>query len=245
MLNFAVCDSHREDMEKSVNLVKAWSPVQDNLEIKIKQFISPWDLLDSVSGGETFDVFLLDTLLPEMSGITLGKRLSEQLFNPLIVYLSSSADFYPDAFRIYAFNYICKPISREKLFPVLDKIATQYERRRYRVFLLKTSEGIIRIPYHTIMYAELLSHVCHFHLSDGKILKSQYLRSGLSQFLAPILTENNFIRTHASFVANLSFSSGLEPNMLHMTDGSTIPIARSCATNVRQNYINYWLQEDG
>lgn len=243
MLKLAVCDDDRMDMETTVKLIKEWLRKQYSPEVKIKRFCSPYNLLDSVSGGEAFDVFLLDILMPEMSGIALGEQLSKQLSDPLIVYLSSSRDYYPDAFRIYAFNYICKPVSRESLFPVLDKIACRYERRRDHVFLLKTSEGMIQIPYHEIVYAELLSHVCHFHLADGKIWKSQYLRSGFGQFLTPILKENNFIQTHASFVVNLDFSGRLTSNTLHMTDGSAIPIARSYTMNVKQEYINYWLRE--
>ena len=244
MLYLAICDHNKRDLEKTESLILEWSHGQNKPEIKVKKFRSPFQLLDAVSEGEVFDVFLLDTLLPEMTGISLGERLSDMLTDPLIVYLSSSKDYYPDAFRLYAFNYICKPASKDILFPLLDKIDCRCKQRKNNIFILKTSEGILPIPFHMIVYAELLSHVCHFHLADGRHLKSLYLRSGFNQYLAPILKQPNFIKTHTSFMVNLNYSCCLTTGVLSLTTGSTIPIARSFAAKVQQRYISHWLEEE-
>ncbi len=244
MIQLAICDDDKRDLAKTTELVKEWLHEPNKPEIKIKKFASPFLLLDAVSGGEAFDIFLLDILMPEMNGISLGEQLSNLLPEPLIVYLSSSTDYYPDAFRLYAFNYICKPVGKERLFPVLDKIARCFEQHRNHVFILKTAEGIMQIPLHSIVYAELQAHVCHFHLADGRHIKSQYLRSGFNQFLSPILEQPNFIKTHTSFVVNLNYSHSLTNSALSLTTGAAIPIARSFAAKVQQSYIGYWLREE-
>ena len=102
---------------------------------------------------------------------------------------------------------------------------------------------MIQIPLHSIVYAELQSHVCHFHLTDGRHLKSQYLRSGFNQYLAPILEQANFIKTHTSFVVNLNYSSSLTSGAMSLTTGAVIPVARSFNARVQQKYIGYWLRE--
>ena len=162
----------------------------------------------------------------------------------LIVYLSSSRDYYPDAFRLYAFNYICKPVEKDILFPLFDKIANRLQQQNGSVFILKTATGIQQISFHMVVYAELLSHVCHFHLADGRHLKSLYLRSGFNQFLAPLLEQPNFIKTHTSFVVNLNYASSLTTNTLSLTTGDTVPVARSFTAKVQQSYISYWLREE-
>ncbi len=244
MIQLAICDDDKRDLTRTVELIKEWLYEPNKPEIKIRKFASPFLLLDAVSGGEAFDIFLLDILMPEMSGISLGEQLSNLLAEPLIVYLSSSTDYYSDAFRLFAFNYICKPVDRQLLFPVLDKIARRFEQHRDNVFILKTTDGIIQIPLHSIVYAELQAHVCHFHLADGRHLKSQYLRSGFNQFLAPILEQPNFIKTHTSFVVNLNYSNSLANGSLSLTTGAVIPVARSFTARVQQNYIDYWLKEE-
>lgn len=243
MLRLAICDDDKRDLVKTANLSQEWSRRQNKPEIKLKTFRSPFHLLDDVSGGEAFDFFLLDILMPEMTGITLGEQLSQILAEPLIVYLSSSRDYYQDAFRLYAFNYICKPVERNILFPLFDKIANHLHKQDCNVFILKTAEGIQQIPFHMVVYAELLSHVCHFHLADGRHLKSLYLRSGFNQFLTPLLEQPNFIKTHTSFVVNLNYSNGLATNTLSLTTGDVVPVARSFAAKVQQSYISYWLKE--
>jgi Response regulator of the LytR/AlgR family len=244
MIQLAICDDDKRDLTRTAELIKEWLYEPNKPEIKIKKFSSPFLLLDAVSGGETFDIFLLDILMPEMSGISLGEQLSNLLAEPLIVYLSSSSDYYPDAFRLYAFNYICKPVGRELLFPVLDKIARRFEQHRDNVFLIKTTDAMIQIPLHSLVYAELQAHVCHFHLADGRHLKSQYLRAGFNQFLAPILELPNFIKTHTSFVVNLNYSSSLTNGAMSLTTGAVVPVARSFNARVQQKYIGYWLKEE-
>jgi len=243
MLRLAICDDDRTDLKKTAEMIREWCHCQNNPDIRIHSFRSPYNLIDSVQAGETYDIFLLDILMPEMTGISLGEQLSSLLADPVIVYLSSSRDYYPDAFRLYAFSYICKPAEKDNLFPVLDKFASRYSQQKDPVFILKTSEGIRHIPLHNIVYAELLSHICHLHLADGQHLKSLYLRSGLNQFLAPVLEQPNFIKTHSSFVVNLDYSSRLCTGYLALTDGNSVPVARSFAAKVQQSYIDYWLQE--
>lgn len=244
MIQLAICDDDKRDLAKTSDLIREWSLKPNKPELKIKKFTSPFPLLDAVSKGEAFDIFLLDIIMPEMNGISLGEQLSGLLAEPLMVYLSSSTEYYPDAFRVYAFNYICKPVDRKVLFPVLDKVTNRLKHRKNNVFTLKTADGIIQIPLHSIVYAELLSHVCHFHLADGRHFKSQYLRSSFNQFLAPILNQSNFIKTHTSFVVNLNYSSRLTSSSLSLTTGDSVPIARSFAAKVQQHYISYWLGEE-
>ncbi|MCI8371832.1 MAG: response regulator transcription factor [Lachnospiraceae bacterium] len=243
MLKLAICDDDPLDLKKTVTLIQQWQFRPNLPEIRIRSFHSPYQLLDCTAQGEEFDIFLLDILMPEMTGITLGEQLLDRYCDPLIIYLSTSRDYYSEAFGVYAFNYLCKPISQNSLFPVLDKIARRYEKRRDHVFLLKTSEGLLPIPFHTIVYAELLAHVCHFHLSDGRVVKSQYLRLGFHQFLAPLLEQENFIKTHTSFVVNLAFSSSLTNSTLALTEGSMVPVSRSFCAQVQREYMNYWFRD--
>ncbi len=243
MLRLAICDDDGTDLAKTSEIIKEWRCQENHPDIRIHTFRSPYNLIDSVSGGDTYDVFLLDILMPDMTGISLGEHLSNILGEPLIVYLSSSRDYYPDAFRLYAFNYICKPVRRDNLFPVLDKIARNYGKKKNEVFVLKTSKGFRQIPLHQIVYAELLSHVCYLHLADGQCLKSLYLRSGFDQFLAPVLEHANFIKTHTSFAVNLDYSERLTVGSLELTTKDTVPVARSFSAKVQKLYIDYWLQE--
>lgn len=243
MVTIAICDDNQMDIDKISNILNEWANISNNTQIQIKSFTSPYQLVESVSNGESYDIFLLDILMPEMSGISLGEQLQNMLIEPLLIYLTYSADYYADAFRIYAFQYICKPVQKDNLFPVLEKAFIHLEKRKNEVFLLKTSEGVVSIPLQQIVYVELLSHFCHFHLEDGKILKSLYIRTAFNSFIAPLLIQDRFVMTHVSFVANLNFARTLSRTALIMTTGASIPITRSFASQVQKLYMTYGLRK--
>lgn len=244
MLNIAICDDESTDADKINKLVLAWSDSRQE-EIRIRQFSSAYLLLDEVSRGSAFDIFLLDILMPDMTGISLGGQLQNHLMEPLLIYLTISEDFYPDAFRLYAFQYLCKPITQGGLSAVLDKALLRCEKRKKDMFVLKTTEGIIQISVHTIVYVELLAHVCHFHLTDGRVLQSQYLRTSFDSFINPLLQQQRFIKTHTAFVVNLEFSGKLTPTALSLTTGVTVPVTRTFTEQVQRCYMAYALQEEG
>lgn len=243
MLRIALCDDNHGDVVIITKLIKEWGAGKKAKEIRIKSFAAPYALLDAVWRGENFDIFLLDILLPEMTGIRLGERLKQILPKPLLIFLTSSEDYYPDAFRLYAFQYICKPAHPEALFPVLDKALSCCEKRKTDVFLLKTADGIARIPFQSIVYVELLAHICHFHLSNGECMESLYLRTSLDNFIEPLLRQKRFVKSHSSFVVNLDFTSKLTANSLLLTTGASVPVTRTFAAGVRQSYFSYGLRE--
>ena len=243
MLILAVCDDDKTELEKIAVAVKEWIAKQSKEDISIKVFSSPYSLLSAITRGEQFDLFLLDILMPEMTGITLGEQLQNLCKEPLIIYLTHSEDYYPDAFRIYAFQYLCKPIRKPDLFEVLNKALTRLEKHRQNVFTMKTPNGIVQLPLHTIIYVELSAHICNFHLADGTICHSRYLRTGFDNFIAPLLRHGHFIKTHTAFMVNLNYAGRLTPNSLTMTTGVSIPVTRAFSNEVQKRYMEYALRD--
>lgn len=244
MLTLAICDDDRTELERVTALVRAWSVTHPDEEINVRSFSSPYALLAAAERGEVFDMFLLDILMSEMSGIEVGEKLRDLYTDPLLIYLTVSEEYYPDAFRLYAFQYLCKPVHGNALGEVLDKALARCERGRQSVFMLKTAGGVVRIPLHTLVYVELLAHICHFHLVDGTALQSKYLRTGFGDFLAPLLQHSRFVRTHAAFAVNCSFVKKLASGRVLLTTGADIPVSRAFAGEVQRRFVEYALREE-
>lgn len=245
MINIAICDDNKMDLGNTAEMIQEWVSNKTNAEFSIKCFLSPYTLLKAIAKGNSFDIFILDILMPEMNGIILSEQLHSLTTDPLLIYLTSSKDYYPDAFRLYAFQYICKPIQKNNLFTVLDKAYLRLDKQKRSVFSLKTPDGIVQVPLNTIVYAELLDHICHVHLADGQTLQSQYLRTGFDTFSHPLLQHLRFIKTHTAFIVNLSFASKLTAMSLSLTTGATIPVSRTFFKELRRCYIEYGLRDAG
>ena len=48
------------------------------MPVQIQAYSSPYDLLDDIEKTGGFDLYLLDVVMPHMTGVTLARRIREQ-----------------------------------------------------------------------------------------------------------------------------------------------------------------------
>ena len=121
MLNIAVCDDEKLWLENTVGLLNDYYTVHNEITVKIQAFQSAYDLVESVEENAGFDLYILDVMMPEMTGIQVGTKLRAAEKRGLIIYLTTSKDFALDAYSVQPFHYLIKPVEKECLFAVLDK----------------------------------------------------------------------------------------------------------------------------
>jgi two-component system response regulator YesN len=85
----------------------------------------------AVLARESVDLMITDIRMPVMDGIELMERLQELPERPAVVILSGYDDFpyAKAAIRYQAKEYMLKPIVREELFSVLERMETELGRR--------------------------------------------------------------------------------------------------------------------
>jgi len=81
------------------------------------------ELLEQAEAEGGFDLYVLDVIMPELSGIDVGVKLRELGSDAPIIYLTTSPDYAVDSYLAQAFYYILKPVDRFQLFEVLDRAA--------------------------------------------------------------------------------------------------------------------------
>ena len=62
-LHFAVCDDNTKDMNTLSAMIKKWAGQVPERDVLIRQFVSPYGLLDALSFGDDFDIFFLDIFM--------------------------------------------------------------------------------------------------------------------------------------------------------------------------------------
>ena len=88
-----------------------------NMEYKI--YTNPLELVNQIEKGVHYDVILLDVFMPGINGIQCAKDI--RTFDSLvkIIFLTSSAEFAVESYSVKAYQYLLKPIQKEKLFLTL------------------------------------------------------------------------------------------------------------------------------
>lgn len=86
------------------------------------------DLLAAVEAGASFDIYILDILLPGMRGTEVAERLRERGDQGKIIYLTSSSVFEKQSDEVHVFDYLIKPIQPEQLYNVLDRAIAELDK---------------------------------------------------------------------------------------------------------------------
>ncbi|MDF2586924.1 MAG: response regulator containing CheY-like receiver and domain [Anaerocolumna sp.] len=68
------------------------------------------------------DIILIDVNMPEENGIDFVKRVLKDRECIKVVFITSHKEYALDAFEVYAFDYILKPVNSRRLIDTIEKI---------------------------------------------------------------------------------------------------------------------------
>ena len=86
------------------------------------------DLMAAVENGASFDIYILDIILPGMRGTEVAAKLRERGDDGKIIYLTSSSVFSDQSEQVHAFGYLVKPIQPEQLYEILDRAISELQK---------------------------------------------------------------------------------------------------------------------
>lgn len=226
MIRIAVCEDNKKDLAHLRQMLNRIEIPCDITEYETAESL----LADLEIRGNTFDLFLLDIYLPGMTGVEAARRIRARKKTALLVFLSTSEDFYREAFDLYAFHYLIKPIRKDLLSEVMQK-AVNIINRPVETLRISFSGQDTILRQADIAYVSSSNHVLLFHMQDG----TAHTSYGKLDELQPRLSGNFFVRCHKSFIINVRHVSKLAKEGFYIED-TLIPISRTYAANARERY---------
>ena len=227
MLRIAICDDEEKQLNQTSALLNTYLHSRPGLHGQIEVFKSGETLLARAEAERGFDLYVLDILMPELSGIDTGRRLRALGEGGEIIYVTCSNDFAADSYDVRAFFYLLKPLEEEKFFQVLDGAVEKLNRRRGSAVVITTADGPRRI---------LLEHT-------DDIVDSQTIRVSFHEAAASLLTDRRFRQCGASFVLNFQHVTGVNGQTALLDDGQAVALPRMAAADFKKAWGNYWLTD--
>lgn len=241
MLRIAVCDDDAFQLKSTRHYLEHYISAR-GLTAKIFEFSSGHEMLNALMEEGNFNLYILDIVMPEMSGIDLGKELRKQDSTGSVIYLTSSPDFALESYDIRAFHYLLKPVAEDRLFSVLDDAVKTLCQLNETALQVKTRDGIIRILYDNIVYTELHGRTVHYLLIDGGIVESMTLNMPFREAMATLLDDPRFMLCGSSYVVNLYYVKMVEKNGVLLSDGRRLSLPRAACPGLRAAWSDYWLE---
>lgn len=239
MLTIAICEDDPDTSQRIQALVNRFRENHPDLATP-EVFLSSAGLLERIERGNSFDIYLLDIVMPGFTGVEAARRLREKSPDCVIIFLTLSQDFALDAYRVGALQYLLKPVDPLALFTVLETAVELLGKREKKTIFVSTIRGRENLPLSDLVYVECRNHILTYHLADGTVLPGRTIRSSFEVVMAPLLGERNFIHPHKSFIINADFIQRLTPQAFTMTDGAQIPITKSRYATAKSKYIQYF-----
>ena len=115
MLRIGICDDNREDIDRIKRLAVRFSAEHPEIPVQIQVYDLPYDLLDDIEKTGGFDLYLLDVVMPHMTGVNLARRIRERKERAEILFLTVSREYAVDAFSVKASGYLIKPVRKRTL----------------------------------------------------------------------------------------------------------------------------------
>lgn len=165
------------------------------------------------------EVVFLDIGIKGQNGIECARILCDLDPKVKIIFATAHTEYMPEAFELYAFDYLVKPFDVERMDRTLSRIASLMQNTacepgekisrpeyRYDKLLVKGKESMsfINIPDIILIQRENNATVIYTE-------KDSYVTSASMAELEKKLDPEQFMRSHKSYIINLSRIRKIEP----------------------------------
>ena len=236
MLRIGICDDNREDIDRIKGLAVRFSAGHPEMPMQIRVYDLPYDLLDDIEKTGGFDLYLLDVVMPHMTGVDLARRIRERKERAEILFLTVSREYAVDAFSVKASGYLIKPVRKADFDEAVLDCIRRLSPESNPAFMLKSKDGLHRIPIHELVCIESFNHNQVCTLSDGSTLETA---ATLAELMDELKEYPAFVRPHRAYIVNMDFIRGLTTYELLLTNGKRIPIPRSGYGKLKNAYLAY------
>ena len=201
------------------------------IEIETEVYFSSEDFFAHCGSG--FDLILLDIELGGMNGIEAGERLrrAEQKEQAQILYISAKESYAMELFHNRPFDFLVKPVSKERLFAALQEYVRVYDANA-EFFVFTHERKRLRVPASDILYFQ----------SNRKKLIVAAVHECIEVYekLETVLQSpqgSRFLRIHRCYAVNPQHITAFSYEEVTLTNGERLGISRSLRQSVSERLL--------
>lgn len=165
------------------------------------------------------EVVFLDVEMPLLNGIECAKKITDIDPKVIIIFVTAHEEYMPEAFEVYAFDYLVKPFKVSRLSQTLDRIKNAGEIRTPTFdniitslpgipnkLMIKNKESISFVDADEIILIQREDRSTVIYTQHDRFVTSEALGE-----LEERLGRDLFFRCHKSYIINLGAISKIVP----------------------------------
>ncbi len=236
MLTCCICDDDPKDLAAIRAMAEDFSKAHPEFPLRLQAFSSAYGLLEHMEREGGFDLYLLDILMPQMAGLELARRIRQRQEPSEIVFLAVSREYALDAFDVAACGYLVKPIDKGKFEQTMLRAAGRLAQPENSSLLLKTRDGLRRVPFRDLVLVESFNHDRVCTLADGAQCVTSDTLTALMERLGG---DSRFFSPHRAYIINFEHITALNADSVVLSNGQCSPVARTALSALKRAYVDY------
>lgn len=238
-MKLVICDDNLKDLNELESLLIKYENHRSDICFEIEKFSDSSTLLHKLQHNEAADIYILDIIMSQTTGIDLGNEIRKTNALSTIIYVTTSDVFAMDAYNIHALRYLLKPIKENNFNEALDYTLSHMNAKSDSVYVVKTKTGLESILYSQIEYIENFFRKLKIHLTNGEIVTSIYIRESFEKEIEELINSHKFVYVHKSFLINMNYIRTVLQHAVVMDSGISIPISKKKYPDVKKEYLLY------
>ena len=217
-MDIAVVDDEKAIREHICGLVEEQQP-----ESRIEAYATGEELLAS---GKRFDIVFLDIQMEGMNGIEAARSLREKNANlgmedTVLVFITGIKDYVFDAFDLYAFQYLLKPIDERKFAEVLERAVREAAKKKERRVLFIKSRNLT-LDQSEILYIESRAKKVEIHTKGAAQAIEIY--AAMDELEGQL--GENFYRCHRAYIVNMDCITEYDGESITLMGGDRVYLTK-------------------
>ncbi len=154
------------------------------------------DLLNAILRVKP-DLAILDIKLPQMTGIEVVKNIRDVLPNTEVIFITSYDEYIKDAVKLYAADYIVKPINYSRLINTIERVKRKFSDSSL-VIEVRCGEDVRLINTNDIYFIEANRKKTFFCTAFEDFMSNTSLSD-----VYKLLNKKVFFKSSRSYIVNL------------------------------------------
>ena len=217
-LKIALVDDEQEYLDEMAKLVSDFG-TQHCCQMEVVAFLNGETFLETFEDGG-FSAVFMDIYMDGMDGVAAAMKMRGIDRRCILVFLTSSKDFMPEAFSCHAFEYITKPFSPQRIFQVLTDIQEVLPPLQKYIEVI-SDRKTVRVFLYEIAFVITDAHYLDIALTSGETL---HCRMTMPEFVKLTGGDSRFLPVNKGIIVNAEYLLEFEDNCCIMENGAKLPI---------------------
>lgn len=211
-MKIALCDDDEKELSGLKEMLEHYEFMHHKL-LTYREYTSSVELA-SQAPKERFDIYLLDIMMPGMTGVELAREIRSFDKAAAIIFLTTSPEFAVESYTVKATNYLMKPVQEETFFAAIDDLFQDQVEEQNRKVIYYTNSG------EQITCANLFTSVCD-----------------------ELQQHREFILAHRSYLVNMNYIRTIGATDMQLMTGKSLPLAQRRVTDIKKHYLAFQMEE--